>query len=168
MRIKLRQIDATNELEMSAVYAIEAQCFSKAERDSNEIIYQRAVTCGDCFWVLENEDNGEIIGFINAMPTEQQDFTEDVFTDLSLYNQQGPWVMLISLDIAPKYQKQHLSRDFIASTNKILRDRGIYKGGVFICKERLVPYYTTFGFVDEGISKCRHGGAQWHQMRMWY
>lgn len=168
MQVKIRQIDANKQEEMAAVYAIEAQCFPEAERDSNETIYQRATICPECFWVLVNAENQEIIGFINAMPTEQKDFTENVFTDLSLYRKQGPWVMLISLDIAPKYQKQHLSRGFIQATNDELRARGIYKGGVFICKEHLVKYYSTFGFVDEGISQCHHGGAEWHQMRMRY
>lgn len=35
------------------------------------------------------------------------------------------------------------------------------------CKERLVPYYAKFVFVDEGVSeKSTHGNVVWHQMRL--
>ncbi|MDO5520947.1 MAG: GNAT family N-acetyltransferase, partial [bacterium] len=40
------------------------------------------------------------------------------------------------------------------------------KGLVLTCKERLVHYYATFGFVDQGISDSEHGGVVWHEMRI--
>ena len=40
------------------------------------------------------------------------------------------------------------------------------RGLVLTCKERLVPYYAKFGFVNEGVSSSTHGGVTWHQMRL--
>ena len=41
------------------------------------------------------------------------------------------------------------------------------KGLVLTCKDRLVPYYAKFGFVDEGVTdKSTHGNVSWHQMRL--
>lgn len=40
------------------------------------------------------------------------------------------------------------------------------KGIVLTCKERLLPFYAKFGFVDEGISASVHGNVLWHQMRL--
>jgi hypothetical protein len=37
---------------------------------------------------------------------------------------------------------------------------------VLACKEDKVPYYEKFGFVNEGLSGSRHGGATWYQMRL--
>ena len=34
------------------------------------------------------------------------------------------------------------------------------------CKERLLPYYAKFGFVNEGVSGSTHGGVTWYQMRL--
>ena len=39
-------------------------------------------------------------------------------------------------------------------------------GLVLTCKERLLPYYARFGFVNEGVSSSAHGGAVWYQMRL--
>lgn len=166
MDIRIKKINCLNAKEMVAVYSIEDQCFPKVEQDSKEVIYNRAKKCPECFWLMENAATGELIGFLNGLPMEQSDFSENVFTDIELHNSHGPWVMLISLDIAPKYQMQGLSKIFIDKVLGELKQRKLYKGAVFICKKHLVDYYATFGFNDEGLSACKHGGASWHQMRM--
>jgi len=166
MQVVFEQVEVKNTKLMQAIYAIEDQCFPKAEQDTPELIAGRASQSPECFWIMRSVANQEVLGFLNGVPMEQKDFTEAVFTDIGLYRRQGPWVMLISLDIAPKYQKRQLSKVFIKYVLKELQARRLYKGAVFICKERLVEYYASFGFVDEGISACRHGGASWHQMRM--
>ena len=40
------------------------------------------------------------------------------------------------------------------------------KGLVLTCKDRLVPYYSKFGFKNEGVSSSVHGGVVWYQMRL--
>lgn len=40
------------------------------------------------------------------------------------------------------------------------------QGLVLTCKEKLVHYYSKFGFEDEGISESKHGGVVWHKMRL--
>lgn len=38
------------------------------------------------------------------------------------------------------------------------------KGVVLTCKEKLIDYYTEFGYKNKGISKSVHGGVQWYDM----
>ncbi len=40
------------------------------------------------------------------------------------------------------------------------------KGLVLTCKDKLIPFYQKFGFVNEGISKSVHGNVVWNQMRL--
>ena len=47
-----------------------------------------------------------------------------------------------------------------------IEDMFIRKGLVLTCKEKLIPYYSSFGFQDEGISSSEHGNVVWHQMRL--
>lgn len=47
----------------------------------------------------------------------------------------------------------------------IIRNKEANKGIVLTCKERLLPFYAKFGFVDEGVSASVHGNVVWHQMR---
>ena len=159
-------LDVADTAALEAVYAIERQCFPVEEQDTPELIYNRAKVAPECFWIMREAPKGEVIGFLNGVPMAQEQYTEAVFTDISLYNAEGPWVMLISLDIAPKHQKQGLSEVFIKHMLQELKERKLYKGAVFIAKENLVPYYKTFGFQDDGISVCKHGGKAWHQMSM--
>ena len=38
--------------------------------------------------------------------------------------------------------------------------------GEAFLKGRLVPYYSKFGFKNEGVSSSVHGGVVWYQMRL--
>ena len=40
------------------------------------------------------------------------------------------------------------------------------KGCVLTCKDRLIHYYETFGFQNEGVSSSTHGGVVWYDMRL--
>ena len=40
-------------------------------------------------------------------------------------------------------------------------------GVVLTCKDKLVHYYASFGFQNEGVSEAStHGGVTWNQMRL--
>ncbi len=39
-------------------------------------------------------------------------------------------------------------------------------GLVLTCKDKLINYYSKFGFVNEGISESVHGNVTWYQMRL--
>ena len=61
-----------------------------------------------------------------------------------------------------KVDEKNLKRVLVVDAGKQNR-----KGLVLTCKESLVPYYSKFGFVDEGITdKSTHGNVLWHQMRL--
>lgn len=38
------------------------------------------------------------------------------------------------------------------------------KGVILTCKDKLVRYYESFGFVNKGISESTHGNAVWYDM----
>lgn len=38
------------------------------------------------------------------------------------------------------------------------------KGVILTCKDKLIPYYTKFGYINMGISDSVHGGAEWYDM----
>ena len=57
---------------------------------------------------------------------------------------------------------------FLRGSNEVIADAKEQgrKGLVLTCKDRLVHYYASLGFVDEGISDSTHGNVEWHQMRL--
>ncbi|XWX62472.1 GNAT family N-acetyltransferase [Desulfitobacterium sp. AusDCA] len=38
------------------------------------------------------------------------------------------------------------------------------KGVILTCKEKLIHYYSKFGFENKGVSKSKHGGSEWYDM----
>ena len=38
------------------------------------------------------------------------------------------------------------------------------RGVILTCKEKLIPFYEQFGFVNKGLSASVHGGAAWYDM----
>ena len=73
--------------------------------------------------------------------------------------------MIFGLDTDPAYQRQGMARKVLQRFIDDARKQG-RKGVVLTCKDRLIHYYRTFGFVDEGVSGSTHGDVVWHQMRL--
>lgn len=140
---------------------IEAICFPEEEAASYESIKTRLEQFQDCFLVAELE--GQSIGFINGMVTDREAIVDEMFEDASLHKENGMWQSVFGLDVLPEYRCRgvaaELMRAFIAKAQKEGR-----KGCILTCKERLIPYYSKFGYVNKGISESQHGGAVWYDM----
>ena len=82
-----------------------------------------------------------------------------------MHDAEGDWQMIFSVVTDPRYRKQGytgiLLRQVISDAGKEHR-----KGIVLTCKERLIPFYSKFGFQNEGVSESVHGNVVWYQMRL--
>lgn len=140
---------------------VEGICFPEAEAASLESIRSRLAVFGECFFVME--ENGEIIGFINGMVTNQRTISDIMFEDANLHDPQGQWQSVFGLDMLPQYRCQGraalLMEAFIADA----RAKGRC-GCILTCKEHLIHYYEKFGYHSLGVSKSVHGGAVWYDM----
>lgn len=147
--------------DLTTVAAVEAACFPKAEAASEESLRARIQTFPECFFVAESE--GRIIGFINGMVTDSEVIQDVMFEDASLHNERGKYQSIFGLDVLPQYQRQgvaaSLMNHLISDARK--KDR---KGLILTCKDRLLPYYSKFGYQNLGISDSVHGGAVWYDM----
>ena len=68
---------------------IEAICFPKAEAAELKSFCERLESFGDCFFVAEKQ--GEIIGFINGMVTDEETIADVMFEDATLHKVDGMW-----------------------------------------------------------------------------
>ena len=73
--------------------------------------------------------------------------------------------MIFGVNTIPSYRQHGYAGELIrrAIFNAKAQHR---KGLVLTCKDKLIHYYASFGFVDEGISESVHGNVVWHQMRL--
>jgi predicted N-acetyltransferase YhbS len=142
---------------------IEKHCFPAAEAASEASISQRLMAFPNHFWLWE--EDGKILSFVNGMVTHQPDLTDDLYDDATLHREDGAWQMIFGVDTLPEFRRQGLAGALLRQAIADAKAQG-RKGVVLTCKDRLVHYYASFGFRDEGICGSNHGGVRWHQMRV--
>ena len=158
------EITTATMADLDALAAIEAACFPAAEAATREELAARLSTSGDHFCIARAED-GTAIGFIDGMVTDEKDLLDELYADASRHDENGAWQMIFGLNTLPDWRCRGVAAQLIGAMCAAARAQG-RRGVVLTCKERLLPYYGKFGFVDEGVSDSTHGGVVWHQMRL--
>ena len=150
--------------DISAIAAVEAECFPPAEAASEAEFGERVKYYGNHFWLLYNAD--KLIAFVDGFVTDELDLTDEMYENAAMHNENGAWQMIFGVNTLPDYRKHGYAGELISRAIADAKQQG-RKGLVLTCKERLIPYYAKFGFKDEGVSdKSTHGNVVWHQMRL--
>lgn len=158
MKIKIRQVSIND---LAKVTEVEEICFPKAEAASRESFNKRIKTFPDCFFVVEI--NNEIIGFINGCKINGTELYDELYTNSKLHIQNGDYQTIFGLDVIPKYRKLGIATKLMNYMIEKSKKDGC-RGLILTCKERLIHFYESFGYVNKGISKSVHGGAIWYDM----
>lgn len=150
--------------DLKQIAQLEAVCFPPAEAASEASFQKRLEHYADHFWLTFLGD--ELVSFVNGFVTDCEDLTDEMFADASLHDGNGAWQMLFGVATHPNHRRQGFAGQLIRRAIADARQQG-RKGLVLTCKDALVHYYASFGFVDEGVTaQSTHGGAVWHQMRL--
>ena len=158
------QIRTATMADLAAVTAVEAACCPAAEAATAADVAARLGVYPNPFWLLEADD-GAIVGFVDGLVTDEPLLRDEMYSDASFHNEQGAWQMIFGVNTLPDYRKQGMAGRVIRRVIEDARAQG-RKGCVLTCKDKLIHYYETFGFVSEGISKSVHGGVVWYDMRL--
>lgn len=149
--------------DLNAIAALEVQCFPAAEAASRESFCARLSVFPGHFWLLW--DGGELAACVNGMTTDLPDLTDEMFHDAGLHDPKGKWQMIFGVSTLPAYRRRGCAARLLERAIADTREQG-RAGLVLTCKEALIPYYSKFGFRNEGPSASEHGGAAWYQMRL--
>lgn len=144
---------------------IEQICFPPNEACSEKNMKERVAKASELFLVAVDKETGKIAGFLNGLATEEASFRDEFFTDASLYNPSGKNVMLLGLDVLPKYRGQGLAREIVRQYACRERENNRSKL-ILTCLDSRVEMYEKFGFVDDGIANSTWGGEEWHEMTL--
>ena len=103
---------------------------------------------------------------MDGFVTDEQNLTDEMYEKASLHNENGAWQMIFGVNTLPEYRRNGYAGRLLHCAIDTARKQG-RKGVVLTCKEKLIHYYSGFGFVNEGISTdSTHGNAVWYQMRL--
>ena len=149
--------------DLEEITKLEAKCFPAAEAAGSEAFFDRLASFPDHFWLLYEDE--KLVSMINGMATDEEHLTDAMYEHADMHNKDGAWQMIFGVATDPAEQGKGyaaaLMRRVIADT----KSQG-KKGLVLTCKDRLIPYYAKFGFVNEGVSESVHGNVVWNQMRL--
>lgn len=159
MRIRIATIQ-----DLASIAAVEAACFPAAEAATEADFAARLRVYPNHFWLLEEED-GTLVSFINGPVTNESVLRDEMYADAGFHNEQGAWQMIFGVNTLPQYRRQGLAARVMERVIADAKAQG-RKGCVLTCKEKLIHYYETFGFQNEGVSKSVHGGVVWYDMRL--
>ena len=150
--------------DLAAVAAVEGACFPAAEAATEKDFAARLAVYPNHFWLLEADD-GAIVSFVDGLVTDEPLLRDEMYSDASFHNEQGAWQMIFGVNTLPDYRKQGMAGRVI---RRVIEDAWAQgrKGCVLTCKDKLIHYYETFGFVSEGVSESVHGGVVWYDMRL--
>ena len=149
--------------DLDEIARVEAECFPAAEAASKEEFAERIRNYGNHFWLMF--DNDKLIAFVDGFVTDEPDLTDEMYERADMHNENGAWQMIFGVNTIPAYRRQGFAGQLIRCAIDDAKRQG-RKGLVLTCKGRLIPYYSGFGFADEGISESVHGNVVWHQMRL--
>lgn len=157
------RIRSVHQEDAEQVAKVESVCFPAAEAAPLASFRQRIAVFPDCFFVAET--GGMLIGFINGCATNSPILEDEFFHSTEHHIPDGETQTVFGLDVIPEYRRQgvatQLMNHFIQAAKHAGRRRVI-----LTCKSSLVHYYETFGYVNNGVSKSVHGGAQWFDMTL--
>lgn len=149
--------------DLSAITAVEAECFPTAEAATEKDFKARLAVYPNHFWLLE--EDGKLIGFIDGMVTDEQTIRDEMFENPLLHNESGSWQAIFGVNTIPEYRKRGCAAKVMEEVIKDAKAEN-RKGCILTCKQELVHYYEKFGFVSTGISGSTHGGAVWYDMKL--
>lgn len=148
--------------DLEAVTAVEAECFPPAEAAGKDAFRQRIGAFSQSFFVAE-EEGGRLIGMINGAVTDRRTICDEMFEDTGYHQADGEYQSIFGLDVVPDRRRQGVAAALMEHMIGAAREAG-RKGLILTCKDRLIPYYEKFGYVNLGVSQSVHGGARWYDM----
>ncbi|TCZ78112.1 GNAT family N-acetyltransferase [Paenibacillus albiflavus] len=138
-------------------------CFPPEEAATEKEFEERLKVYPNHFWILEN--NGDPIGFINGMVTNETRIRDVMFKNASLHEEDGAWQAIFGVNTVPKYRKRGYASKMMEQVIEDAKKQG-RKGCILTCKEELIQYYVKLGYKNEGVSQSKLAGAVWYDMRL--
>lgn len=150
-----------NASELQTMADIESACFPAAEAASLKSLTERYKAFAENFFVVESD--GKILGFINGAVTDGQIIPDEMYSNVELHKPDGAYQTVFGINTLPEYRNMGIGSAMIKKMIEHAKKCG-RKGIILTCKKENLHFYTSLGFVSQGLSASTHGGATWYDM----
>lgn len=76
----------------------------------------------------------------------------------------GKTIGIHSVVVHPDYRGKKLASLLIKDYLQKMSQQCVADNVSLLCKDTLVPFYSSVGFTDKGVSACNYAGEEWHDM----
>lgn len=149
--------------DLESISELELLCFPVAEAATRDSFASRLKAYGNHFLLVFKES--QLIAVVDGLVTDEENLTDEMYEDTGFHNENGKWQMIFGVETHPDYQHQGVATLALTSFINAARTENRL-GLVLTCKQELIGFYKTFGFVNEGVSSSTHGDVIWYQMRL--
>ena len=146
------------------IAALERVCFPENEAEEAASIERRLEAVPGCFLLALAPGTGEIIGYICGIPTNEERFRDEFFTQPELYERDGRNVIMLSVDVSPEFRGRGIARKLICAFAERARAEGRERL-LLTCHTALIGYYESMGFALIGPAGSHWGGGIWNEMK---
>ncbi|MED1782107.1 N-acetyltransferase [Brevibacillus fortis] len=147
--------------DLPALIAIEHLCFSPEEAATQEAFEKRIRLIPDSFFVAEA--NGVVAGLVNGPVIESPFITDDLFQTIKENPATGGHQTILGIAVSPAFQNRGIASMLLAHLEASARASG-RETITLTCKEALIRYYESHGYLNNGVSDSDHAGAIWYNM----
>lgn len=149
--------------DLEAIFNVEKECFPIKEACSKEEFRNRLKYYPNHFLLMY--DKNKLVSFVDGMVTNNKDLSDEMYNHAEYHSEEGNWQMIFGVNTILEYRNKGCAETLLRKFINIAKREG-RKGVVLTCKKELIPYYSKFGFKNEGISNSKHGDVIWYQMRL--
>ena len=154
--------EATME-DLDEIVYVEKEAFTPQEAASRQTLKERLEIYPNHFLLLEEQ--GRVRAYLGGAVTRLDRIRDELYEDISLHDERGPYQAFFSLVVLPKYQSLGYGKTLMKAGIEKAREEG-RKGLILTCRKELISYYEGMGYVNKGVSQSVHGGITWYDMRL--
>lgn len=154
----LRQVTMQD---LNQIITLENIGFLTEEAATPEALKLRIEQIQDSFIVAEY--NGEVVGYINGPVIKERYISDDLFKNVSKFENEGGYLSVLGLVVAPDYQNQGIAGRLLNYFENLAKNQ--HRQGVTLtCRESLISFYEKYGYSNEGLSESCRGGIKWYNL----
>lgn len=160
LNVVLRPIHAS---ELEAAYQLELACYIPEAAAALEAFRFRQLHFPGYFWSAWSEER--LIGIACAIRTTESACEEDEVKGAHEARENGMNVCVLSVAVDPDFRLQGVGDSLVnALIKQAAADR--LESIFLMCEAPLIHFYEKHGFRYIGISSSKHGGIEWHEMKL--
>lgn len=144
---------ATQE-DIQIISAIEEESFPEDEKATLETIQMRCAGAGKYFYVLIDEKENELIGYVNGTCIEESYITHE---SMETHHPNGSTLVLHSVTVKSSYRRQGHATFLLRAYLELMEAERDIKSILLLCKSNLCRFYSNCGFQMVGVSSVVHG-----------